>query len=269
MSNEKKYAIWSPHRDATSVLVFRSLLSLRNEPWHWVEAPENANWWVLDAERSDASEWFQRLADEQSKRKVASIALAKSSASLPEQWNFFKLPLKHSLVQQWVQSCLNPELPAQQAQKEFSDGMNLAPDTSDITGVIGEETKGKDRFANPSTKVGFEMKKLHLKQWPDMARYSDEGDVADGVQLTLACLQMMNGWIPYEDISKEVHGKLLLDLMLKEALEENNLELEECAPEDAQTVQEKKVPEKSEGKPHQQGWGWGLITQLKKHWGGK
>lgn len=185
MSGSYNFALWSPHRDSREVILWKSLLSFRSEPWHWVEDSEQAHWHVVDVSRGVDPAWSEQLGGP---RRIRGIALARQWLDLPSPaWTFFKVPLVPEDVHRWLNSELRligpnafPEIPPSRP----------APDPE-----------------NP-----WKQQRLRLSRWPDVRRYGE-----DSISLTLACSMMLRDWTPYEQLIEVVPSSPPLLALLAEA----------------------------------------------------
>lgn len=156
---QTSYALWSPHRDSREVILWKSLLSFRGEPWHWVDEPAAARWHVIDVARGVAPEWTLAV---QRDASVHGIALARQWIDLPAPcWTFFRVPLQHQNVTRWLDQLVGRSASAAVAANDAS----------------GERWLGQA---------------LRLSRWPDVNRYGNAS-----VELAVACGRLLRGWTPY------------------------------------------------------------------------
>jgi hypothetical protein len=179
------YAMWSPHRDSREVMLWKSMLAFRGEPWHWVDEPEQARWFVVDVARGVEPGWTAALSRQ---RGVKGIALARQWIDLPAPcWTFFKVPLRPDGVLIWI-----------------DQEMGRRPQHVHVPG----------REALP----GWQSAELRLTRWPDVTRYGD-----GAIDLTVVCGLLLRNWTRYEDITHLVQDKALLDHMLADAQHRGHL----------------------------------------------
>lgn len=154
-----RYALWSPHRDSREVILWKSLLSFRGEPWHWVNESEAARWFIVDVVRGVAPDLTAAIERD---GQLHGIALARNWIDLPAPcWTFFRVPLQHDSVTRWLDQLVGrapgATLPADDASSERWSGQAL-----------------------------------RLHRWPDVNRYGNAS-----VELAVACGRLLRGWTPY------------------------------------------------------------------------
>jgi hypothetical protein len=189
--------MWSPHRDSREVILWKSLLSFRGEPWHWVNEPGAAHWHIIDMSRGVAPEWTAAV---QSNAAVHGIALARQWTDLPAPcWTFFRVPLQHESVTRWLDQLVGRAAGAAVAANDAS----------------GERWSGLA---------------LRLSRWPDVNRYGNAS-----VELAVACGRLLRGWTPYPMLvdglrDRQALHRLLHDAQLKGWLDSVPAPLPESGP---------------------------------------
>lgn len=178
------YAMWSPHRDSREVVLWKSMLAFRGEPWHWVDHLEQAHWYVVDVSRGVQPAWTEQLAK---RHGVKGIALARHWIDLPAPcWTFFKVPLSPEQVLVWLEQEIS-------RQRRLHAPLMLAA-------------------LVPPTRPRWEASELRLTRWPDVTRYGD-----GSIGLTVACSVLLRDWTAYEDILPLVPDLPSLHAMLSDA----------------------------------------------------
>lgn len=187
-------------------MLWKSLLSFRAEPWHWVEDGESALWHVVDVSRGVDSAWTERLSGQ---RRIRGIALARQWLEIPAPvWTFFKVPLVTEDVHRWLDSELRvPSSPP-------------APPPPSRPAAGG---------ANP-----WLNKRLKLTRWPDVGRYGE-----DSISLTVACSMMLRDWTPYEELIQIISARTSLQTLLIDATQRGILQV---APEALPEMQAAATP---------------------------
>lgn len=193
MTGNPAYALWSPHRDSREVMLWKSLLSFRQEPWHWVEDGESALWHVVDVSRGVDPAWTARLGG---RRQVRGIALARQWLDIPAPvWTFFKVPLVTEDVHRWLEAELRGATFAQAQQA------------------------GQARLAKPGEDA-WSGRRLKLSRWPDVGRYGE-----NSIALTVACSLMLRDWTPYEELIRVIPAQTPLLALLADASQRGILQV--------------------------------------------
>jgi hypothetical protein len=184
-----RLGIWSPHRDSHSVLALKAALGLRPERWQWCDRPEEASFWIVDAQYPVLAELTEQLKQAKQQDPVFAALLATEWSVLRDPvWTFLKVPLQVKVVYQWIDGCL---------QKNSAHATVLEPPW------LGQQLK--------------------LKRWPNMSQYA--GDTpASGMQITAVCAKLLADWVRYEDLSHDVSDLALLDQLLRDAHQRGILE---------------------------------------------
>lgn len=186
-----RLGIWSPHRDSHSVLALKAALSLRAERWQWCERPEEASFWIVDAQSPQFSELTAQLKHVQSQHAVFAAVLAAEWSVLRDPvWTFLKVPLQVKVVYQWIDTCL---------QK------------------------------NPQTALTWTGQQLKLKRWPNVSKYTGTQAVTS-VQITALCGRLLTDWVSYEDLCRDLAEVGVLDQLLADAQARGILEYATAHP---------------------------------------
>jgi len=183
----EKYGVWSPTRDLNSVIAFKAALGLRPERWVWVDDPQVARWWVVDAKHSGIEDLSQGLRDANEGGDVVHGALLAPNWSAIKDpiWTFLKTPLQINIVFKWIDGCLL------------------------------KHGRRNDRFQG----------RMRLTRWPNMSKYSG-GNAGAGMQITLACATLLRGWANYGQLLSLTTEHEMLDAMLGDAQKNGILEFE-------------------------------------------
>lgn len=184
-----RLGIWSPHRDSHSVRALKAALSLRSERWQWCDHPEEASFWIVDAQFPLLTELTEQLKQAKQQGPVFAAILATEWSVLRDPvWTFLKVPLQVKVVYQWIDACLQ-----------------------------------KNPTPTPDVRAPWLGQQLKLKRWPNMSQYA--GDTpAIGMQMTAACAKLLADWVRYEDLCHEVSDPSLLDRLLNDAQQRGILE---------------------------------------------
>lgn len=179
------FGIWSPQPKSSMVLAWRSLLSLRAEPWHWQNNPYDALWWVVDATGPLEPEVGSMLKD---KGPIQGVLLARSFVELIDpSWIFFKTPFKSTYVNRWLdQRCEQ---------------------------VVGQLHVVPDREAGKRTLLQVQGRRFHLHRWPNLTRYK-----VHSLALTSTCIKLLAGHQTYEALLLTCPDRVLLDRLLIDCL---------------------------------------------------
>jgi hypothetical protein len=217
-----RYGLWSPHRDSRSVLSFKSMLGLRpQEVWVWHDQPELATWWIIDGARSDVAAITQMLIREKTQEPTHGAILAEEWSVVKNPiWTFFKIPLKPQLIYNWVNAT--------------------------------------QQRMGPAT-VSFAGRKLKLRRWPNMSRYSNGLSMAQSISLTTACAQALKDSVSYSDMLT-LAGKgndSTLHALLHDALQDGILEVSVV-----EGIVETIVETSSTNNPTSDTKRWSLIRRL-------
>lgn len=181
------FAIWSPHRDSNCVNAFKAMLGLRAEQWVWSDNAAQAHWWIIDGTRSDCGEHTAALRHQRNQANLHGAILAPDWSAVKDPiWTFFKVPLQVSLVYRWI------------------------------------DASQPKRARMPVSLAGRQLK---LQRWPNMARYTRQVGISEGMQLTVACSRLLQGWVRYEEVLSLVTMPSALDTLLRDAYETGILEL--------------------------------------------
>lgn len=181
------FGVWSPHRESTSVLAFKSALGLRPERWVWCDDRQQASWWVVDAALGVSEDWTTDLRKEKEGFRTQGALLARDWAAVGDPvWAFLKLPLQVDIVYRWVDACL---------------------------------------LQHPEPRLLLSGQRLKLKRWPNMSRYSSASNLAGGMNLTVACARLLKDWVTYEEAISIASDKAALDGLLMDAQRDGILEM--------------------------------------------
>lgn len=192
MNSPRPFALWSPHRDSREVILWKSLLGFRSEPWHWVDNSELASWHIVDVSRGVDPAWTGRLGGP---HRIRGIGLARQWLDIPDHaWTFFKVPLQMEDVHRWL------------------DGILRNAPSAPLT-------------APEATGTSWQGQRLRLVRWPNVSRYD-----SDSIGLTLACSMMLRDWTPYEQLLEVVPAQETLHAMLAEAWQRGILQSAAEAP---------------------------------------
>lgn len=173
-----RLGIWSPDRDSHSVLALKAALRLRNERWQWCERPEEASFWIVDAQSRQFSELTAQLKHTQTHDTVFAAVLAAEWSVLRDPvWTFLKVPLQAKIVYQWMDACL---------QK------------------------------SPHTTPTWIGQPIKLKRWPNVSKYTGTR-AATSVQITALCGRLLADWVRYEDLVCDIAEVAVLDQLLADA----------------------------------------------------
>lgn len=184
--------VWAPARESASTLAFMATLRLHSSAWQWVDAPQHAQWWVIDA---------AALADAQALAAWAALYdrldhaprvafLAAQMAELPRPaWTFFKPPVKSGLIFNWVR-------PRQTAQVAIAQAA-----------------------ASSAAAMPWRHGLLHLRRWPNISRYGNT------LELTVACSRLLAAPADYEQVLQWSVPAPLLDQLLSDAHREGLLHI--------------------------------------------
>ncbi|HNT38447.1 MAG TPA: hypothetical protein PKO45_04930 [Rubrivivax sp.] len=191
-------SVWTPTRESASTMAFMSTLRLHSTAWHWVDAPGQARWWVIDAGAYDDPTALTALTDDYDrmpwKPHVAFLAAQLSQLPRPS-WTFFKPPVKSGLVFNWIRP--------HGGQDAF--GVSARPHAATVP--AGEA---------PPWRQGL----LRLRRWPNMSRYGNT------LELTVACSRLLAAPASYEQLLQGAVPAPLLDRLLADAHEAGMLQLE-------------------------------------------
>jgi hypothetical protein len=184
------HTLWSPTRQTIPTRVFMSTLHLHSPAWSWVDTPETAPWWVIDATRvTDIQSLVQQYEQLRHKPKVAFLAL--HIGQLPHaDWQFFKPPLESGKVFNWIGHT------PRQAERPMA--VSARPATS------------------ATTSAPWRQGLLRLTRWPNVARYHT---AAGALELTGACSRLLATPATYAQVLEWGAPAELLDRMLQDALE--------------------------------------------------
>lgn len=202
----RAFAMWSPHRDSREVMLWKSLLGFRPEPWHWVDELDSARWYVVDVARGVAPELTAELDRQASQRGVRGVALARQWTDLPAPcWTFFKVPLQLAGVSRWLDQ-IHPVGPVLTTGKLDRAAHVQAANSS--FGALPAREAGPDA----AVAISWQGQLLRLTRWPDVNRYGD-----GSMELTIACARLLREWAPYEALIASVHNQLALRSLLTDA----------------------------------------------------
>jgi hypothetical protein len=202
----RAFAMWSPHRDSREVMLWKSLLGFRPEPWHWVDELDSARWYVVDVARGVAPELTAELDRQAAERGVRGIALARQWTDLPAPcWTFFKVPLQLAGVSRWLDQ-IHP-VGQMLATGKLDRAAHVQAANSSFGGLPARPA-GPDA----SIAISWQGQLLRLTRWPDVNRYSD-----GSMELTIACARLLREWAPYEAVVASVHNQLALRSLLTDA----------------------------------------------------
>lgn len=187
-----KFGVWSPHRESTSVLAFKAALGLRPERWVWCSERHQASWWVVDAALGVSEDWTTELRNAKEGLRTHGALLARDWAAVGDPvWTFLKAPLQVNIVYRWLDACL---------------------------------------LQYPEPKLSLSGQRLKLRRWPNMSRYSSAGNLAVGMNLTVACARLLKDWVTYEDAVSIANDKAALDVLLMDAKRDGILEMASPVP---------------------------------------
>ncbi|MEY2688488.1 MAG: hypothetical protein RL375_2686 [Pseudomonadota bacterium] len=202
----RAFAMWSPHRDSREVMLWKSLLGFRPEPWHWVDELDSARWYVVDVARGVAPELTAELDRQASQRGVRGVALARQWTDLPAPcWTFFKVPLQLAGVSRWLDQ-IHPVGPVLTTGRLDRAAHVQAANSS--FGGMPARPAGTDAAIT----ISWQGQLLRLTRWPDVNRYAN-----GSMELTIACARLLREWVPYEVIVASVHNQLALRSLLSDA----------------------------------------------------
>lgn len=211
---KERFGVWSPHRESSSVLAFKAVLSLRSERWVWCNDRQQASWWIIDGALGASQDWTSDLREQKDGSKTHGALLARDWISVGDPvWTFLKLPLQVSIVYRWLDACL---------------------------------------LQYPEPQLALSGQRFKLKRWPNMSRYSSAGNLAGGMNLTLACASLLKDWVTYEEAVAIANDKAALDMLLSDAQRDGILEA--ASPVSASTG---KKPSKVEDTK-----AWSLVRRL-------
>jgi len=186
-----RFGVWSPHRDSGGVTAYMALMKLRPERWVWCDQAVQASWWVVDGTRSDLAAVTGHLKALQPHRTTFGAYLANDWLSVPDPvWTFFKTPLQSQQIFKWLDSGL-PRL----TQRDAS----------------------------------WAGCRLRLRRWPNLAKYAPQLDIAERLKLTMACANLLEGWVHYETLVPRFRDTDLLHSVLDDAANSAILEVSEPA----------------------------------------
>lgn len=181
------FGIWSPHRESSSVLAFKAALGLRSERWVWCSERHQASWWVVDSTLGVSEDWTTDLRKEKESFKTHGAILARDWAGSGDPiWTFLKVPLQVNIVYRWLDACLHQY---------------------------------------PRPLLTLSGKRLQLRRWPNMSRYSSASSLAGGMNLTVACARLLKDWVTYEEAVSIANDKAALDVLLMDAQRDGILEM--------------------------------------------
>ncbi|ODU09847.1 MAG: hypothetical protein ABS84_07100 [Rubrivivax sp. SCN 71-131] len=181
--------LWTPTRESASTLAFMSTLRLHSSDWQWVDAPEQARWWVIDAGAHEDLPALATLYDRlPEKPQVAFLAAQLSQLPRPS-WAFFKPPVKSGLVFNWIR-----------------------PHEASRSGA-----------ATAGASHPWRQGRLRLRRWPNMSRYGNT------LELTVACSRLLAAPASYEQMLQWQVPAPLLERLLADAHESGLLQFESGA----------------------------------------
>lgn len=174
------------------MLAFKAALGLRPERWVWCSERHQASWWVVDAALGVSEDWTTELRNAKEGLRTHGALLARDWAAVGDPvWTFLKAPLQVNIVYRWLDACL---------------------------------------LQYPEPKLSLSGQRLKLRRWPNMSRYSSAGNLAGGMNLTMACASLLKDWVPYEEAVSTANDKGALDALLVDAQRDGILEVAPSVP---------------------------------------
>lgn len=181
--------VFAPARESASTLAFMATLRLHSSAWQWVESPQQARWWVIDAAACADLPALVALYDRlEPVPRVAFLAAQLSELPRPA-WTFFKPPVKSGLIFNWVR----PRASAQVAIAQAA--------------------------ASSAAAMPWRHGLLHLRRWPNISRYGNT------LELTVACSRLLAAPADYEQVLQWSVPAPLLDQLLADAHREGLLHI--------------------------------------------
>ena len=238
-------SVWTPTRESASTLAFMSTLRLHSRAWQWVDAPEQARWWVVDAGAHEdlgaLAAHYDRLPE---KPRVAFLAAQLNQLPRPS-WTFFKPPVKSGLVFNWVR----PHEGRSGAAVPGKSTLRAAVSTPAAAPVAAGEA--------PPWRQGV----LRLRRWPNMSRYGNT------LELTVACSRLLAAPASYAQLLQWSVPAPLLDRLRADAHEAGLLQLEAVAPDAAAAASSVAMPQASAAAAEPAAAGgersrWDLVKRL-------
>ncbi|MEY4754556.1 MAG: hypothetical protein RJA44_2231 [Pseudomonadota bacterium] len=250
---EPFYAMWSPHRDSREVMLWKSMLAFRGEPWHWVDRLDAAHWYVVDVSRGVAPQWTEMLRSQEG--RVRGIALARQWTDVPAPcWTFFKVPLRHDRVLHWLDQEMRRQERLQQIQADATPTVPRRPEPAPaVAAVASAPAPLLPARERAPLHPRWEDSDLRLTRWPDVTRYG-----AGSIDLIVACGMMLRNWTPYTTVAATVQDARQLEAMLTDASRRGFLQI---ADRSATTSPGRLQPEV--GGAAEDGR-WGLLKRLWK-----
>ncbi len=164
--------------DAQDLVVAKSVLRLRSAEWSWVDAPQEADLWLVDVDRDGYQERMTGLAPE----RLVALALRAASAERFAHWLI--KPLKAMHLMRLLDSLARAIVP-QAAQDRPSPAKVVTPATVDIP-------------ATPSVAVAevhpWRGRKVMLGRAPNLARFPVSAEMLPWLKA------LTSAPIPYDEL---------------------------------------------------------------------
>lgn len=218
-----RFSIWSPHRDSTSVMAFKSLLSLHTSLWKWQTEAESARWWVVDGTCDDLHLHSQALQREKKMGLVYGALLGKEwSAVENPMWTFFKVPLQANQILQWVDGRASVGIPIS---------------------------------------TSFAGQRVRLKRWPNISNYGRSASTAERIRIAETCGRLLMQWVSYEELMGNASDPATMELLLHDAMGHGILSVESNR-HSAALLCPQSAKQQPLAPPRDQRSGWSLVRRL-------
>lgn len=209
---KREFTVWTGAQDSNRVKAFRSALLLRRkESWRWVNAPDQANLWVLD-DNFPLEEYVELYNDTANKPAVAIITpencTSTPSCTHPQQWQHIHTPISVNLIFKWL-------------------------DTA-FSGAQAEDNNNNNDSVRPWLTQNFK-----LSAWPDVSKYSSSSNVV------LICSKLLNGYHSYQSVLAWGIDRQTLNHILSDAYKHSIIDIQPELPPEQNTSGSVARPDKN------------------------